>query len=210
MTVKTRDLLHQILFAICVGVTYLNIYELTFAIWIITFLITIRPSYSLKMIGFVACFVAIFVIALISSTFHDFKSYNFFRDVTYMVKPALGLLIGYQLCRRKEMKPFETIMYVGLGIAVIHLLLVVYNMLVYRVVNIHELRRLTGYFSEFEVYALLVVCFCERLGVLLPRKRKRLFIAIIGVSTFLYLSRTDFLQFIIMFLAMKGYFRLNR
>jgi hypothetical protein len=201
---------YQVLFAICVAVTYLNIYELTFAIWALSFVISLKRKYSLTVIQYVACFVVIFGIALCVSFFQNFKLYNFFRDISYLLKPILGILVGYNLCRNLRIKPLQTIFYTGLFIAVSHLLLIVWSAILHRIVNIHELRHYTGYFSDFEIYALIVVIFNKEFEMPLSRQKKQLFIAIIAISSFLYLSRTNFIQFIILFLAMKGYFQINR
>ncbi|MFT3794536.1 hypothetical protein [Flavobacterium sp.] len=204
-----NNLFYQILFAICVGVTYLNIYELTFAIWSFSLLISLRRKYSLTLVHYLLCFVAIFGIALTVSFFREYKLYNFFRDISYLLKPILGLVVGYQLCRNLRIKPFETIAYTGLGIAVIHMILIFYNALLHHIVNIHELRHFTGYFSDFEIYALLVLIFSKELEIKISAEKRWLFILIIAVSSALYVSRTNFLQLIILYLAMKGYFKIT-
>ncbi len=206
----TRNRIYQILFGICVAVTYLNIYELTFAVWAAVFAFTIRRKYSLTVVKYVLCFAAIFVIAWISSLFGEYTEYNFFRDISYMVKPILGILVGYQLCRNVDIKPFRMIMYTGLVVAALHLGIILFSMVVYRISNIHELRHYTGYFGDFEVYALLVACFPSKLGFEISRKKMWLYIAILGFSSFLYLSRANFIQFAILFLAMKGYMQLTK
>jgi len=206
----TSNLLYQILFAICVAVTYLNIYELTFGVWVLTFLVTLRPTYSWRIVKYVLCFTAIFLIALVSSFYNEYKTYNFFRDVTYMVKPVLGLLVGYQLCRNMNIKPFHTILYTGLFIAVVHLGMILYSMAIYRIINIHELRHHTGYFSDFEIYACIVLCFHKAFEIRLTRQKLWLFAAILAFSSFLYLARTGFIQFFVLYLAMRGYLRLTK
>ena len=207
---KSENLTCQVLFALCVGVTYLNIYELTFAVWSVTLLFTLKRKYSFTIISYALCFVAIFLIALGVSFFREFNGYIFFRDISYMLKPILGLIVGYQLCRNTDIKPFHTIIYIGLGIALIHLGMIFYNAIAHNIINIHELRHFTGYFSDYEFYALLLLFFNKEFEVELSTERKWLLIVIIGVSGTLYVSRTNFIQLIVLFLAMKGYFRLSR
>jgi len=206
----TTNLIYQILFAICIGVTYLNIYELTFAMWSATFLFTLKKAYSVTVIKYIMCFAAIFGIALISAYFNSQKTYNLFRDMTYLVKPILGILVGYQLCRNINIKPLYTLLYTGLFIAGVHLVLIAYSIVIYRIINIHELRYLTGYFSDFEIYALIIACFSTRFNIELTYRKKVIFIAILGISSFLYLSRTNFIQFFIFFIGMLGYLKLNK
>lgn len=211
MIVKlSKDLPYQLLFAACVAVTYLNNYEITFAVWAVTALITIKKKYSLTIIEYILCFAGIFGIAFTVALFKDTHLYEYFRDVVYLLKPILGLLIGYQLCRSHNIRPFHTIIYTGLFIAVVHLGIIVQSAVIHKIVNIHVLRHYGGYFSDFEIYSLLFVLFNKQFNVRLSRRRKLMLLAIIGLSSFLYLSRTNFLQFLILYLALKGYFVINK
>lgn len=206
----TNHLPYQILFGLCICVTYLNIYELTFAVWFFTILLTLKRRYSITLLKYIFPFVAIFFIALISTFNYDNYFYNAIRDITYLIKPILGFIVGYQLCRSYDCKPFQTIINTGFFIAVIHLGMIIYNVIIYKVINIHELRALTGYFSDFEVYALVLVQFQNKLQLQFSKKKVILFMIIIGLSSFLYLSRTNFIQYAILVVAMKGYFKLTK
>jgi hypothetical protein len=73
-----------------------------------------------------------------------------------------------------------------------------------------DLRVYCGYFSDFEVYALILLIFANKLNIDIATKTKNIYILLITVSSFLYLSRTNFIQFIILFIALKGYFVLTR
>ena len=74
--------LYQLLFCLCISLPYLNNYELTFAIWTLTILLTLKRTYSKTIVTHVAFFFSIFVVAAISSFFWEHKNYNLFRDVT--------------------------------------------------------------------------------------------------------------------------------
>jgi hypothetical protein len=211
MNIKiTKSFYYQILFAICVGVTYLNNYELTFAIWVLALLFTIKKKYSLGIIQQIFPYLSIFLIALIAFFFYNNSFYNAIRDITYLIKPIVGLILGYQLCRSEKFKPFETIIYVGFFIAIIHLTVLFYNVVFYRIINIHILRGLTGYFSDFEVYSFVLILFHKQLNIFFSRKKFLILAIIVGVSAFLYLSRTNFIQFVILYIGLKGYFRLTK
>lgn len=198
---------YQLLFAACVGVTYLNNYELTFAVWTLTLLFTIKQKYSVTILKFCACFAAIYAIATVSAFFNEHTGYNYFRDASYLVKPVLGLLIGYQLCKNDKFRALETVVYTGLLIAIIHLSIIFYSVVAYRIINIHVLREFGGYFSDFEVYAILLLIFAKEFELQFTQKGRWLLLLLIGFSMFLYLSRTNFLQLIIIYFALKGYFR---
>ncbi|MFN3752800.1 hypothetical protein [Flavobacterium sp.] len=98
----------------------------------------------------------------------------------------------------------------GFIIAIIHLGIIFYSALIHRILNIHELRKYSGYFSDFEVYAFILVLFHKKFGVVFTRKRFLLLLIVIGVSSALYVSRANFIQAFIFFLVLKGYFSLNK
>jgi hypothetical protein len=206
----SKNLPYQVLFALCISVTYINNFELTIGVWILAFLLTIKKRYSYSLISYLLPFVFIFLLALASYFFYDNGIYNAFRDSTYLLKPILGLILGYQLCKDERTKPFYTIIYTGFFIAIIHLAVLFYNVLFYRITNIHDLRALTGYFSDFEVYSLVLVLFRNQLNIYFTKKRFWILFIIIAVSAFLYLSRTNFIQFAILYIGLKGYFSLTR
>ena len=195
---------YQLLFLICVAVPVLNIYELTFGVWLLAALLTMHNRYSVRIVKYVSCFVAILLIALISSFFNDKPSYNFVRDVAYLTKPILGLLIGYQICKRIGDSVYSTIIYSGLAIAIVHLFIVFSIFLKYHTIAVDLLRMYGGYFSDFEIYVLIILFFHKKFNLALSKKQIWLFGVIVFVSSLLYLSRTNFIQFFILFFAMKG------
>lgn len=206
----SKNLPYQILFGLCIGVTYLNIYELNFAVWVFTLAITFKKSYSVDILKYISFFVAIFLIAFVATFFYNNILYESIRDVTYLIKPILGLLVGYQLCRNYDIKPFETIIYTGVVIAIIHLSILMHSVIIYRIINIHALRMRGGYFSDFEVYSLILILFYKQLGLVFSSRRFWLIITVLVLSSFMYLSRTNFIQFVIFYLAMKGFLSLNK
>lgn len=209
-TKVSKNLLYQILFAICVSVSYLEIYELVFGVWMFTLLVTIKKKYSLKIIKLALPFLAILVVSFSSSFFYDNRLYESIRDFTYLIKPIMGLFIGYQLCKSADIKPFETIVYTGLFIAFVHMAVIFHSVLIYRIVNIHVLRGNAGYFSDFEIYALIVIIFYRKFELNFSKKKFWTLFSIVALSSFLYLSRTNFIQFVILFIVMKGYLSLNK
>jgi len=206
----TKDFLYQILFAICILVTYLNNYELTFLVWIATILLTIKRKYSLTIIQYIFPYAAILVVAFIAWFYYDNTVYEVIRDITYLLKPILGLVVGYQLCRNANMKVIQTIIYVGFVIAIIHISIILFTVVVHKVLNIHELRKHAGFFSDFEVYSLILVIFHKKFNVFLSRQIFYLLLFTIAFSSFLYLSRANFIQAVIFYMVLKGYFTLNK
>ena len=200
---------YQILFTICVGVPYINNYELTFAVWFIALLITITQKYSIQILKTVSPFLAIIAIAAFSLLFFENSTYDVIRDITYILKPVIGIIVGYQLCKKSGPNVIRTIINAGLLIAVIHLSIVFYNAIIHKIVNINVLREYGGYFSDYEIYVLIILIFHKQFQVNYSRQKLILLIAILAFSSFLYVSRTNFIQFILFFLTLKGYFKLN-
>jgi hypothetical protein len=206
----TKEKLYQILFTLCVSVPYLNNYELTFLVWSGTVLITLQKSYSIEFVKQILLFGGIFFLAFFSSLFNEFKAYDFIRDITYLAKPILGLLIGYQLCKSKLKNPLQTVIYTGILLAVIHLCIVFYGVIFVGFRNIHQIRTYSGYFSDFEVYVIVLLLFHRDFNLEISPIQKKWFLVVLVLSSLFYLSRTNFIQFGILFLALKGFFVLNK
>ena len=68
-----------------------------------------------------------------------------------MAKPIMGLLIGYQLFKGNKTKSFSTLIYIGLLIAIIHIILVINAFISGNATTVAILREHCGYFSDFEV-----------------------------------------------------------
>jgi hypothetical protein len=209
-TTMSKNFLYQILFAICIGVGYLNNYELTFAVWFTTIMFTLKKRYSFTLFHFIIPYIIILLVALVSYFFYDYIIYDVIRDITYLLKPILGLILGYQLCRNADMKVIKTIIYVGFIISIFHLGIIIYSALVHKIIHIHKLRFYSGHFSDFEVYAFILVLFHKNFEVQFTRKRYLLLLTVIGVSSILYVSRANFIQGFLLWLVLKGYFTLTK
>lgn len=209
MLAQKKQTLYQILYFLCIGVTYLNNYELTFAVWFVTILLTLKKAYSVTLIHYVVCFASILAIALIVSIFRDNPIYNIIRDITYLLKPILGLFVGYQLCKFDSKNALRVIVYTGVLISVIHLLIIAFAFVEYQTLTVNLIRQVGGYFSDYEVYVLLILLFNKEFQLNIAKPKIRIFIFIVGLSCFLYLARTNFIQFFILYLGLKGYYQLN-
>ncbi|AWA29252.1 hypothetical protein HYN48_03645 [Flavobacterium magnum] len=150
------------------------------------------------------------LIALFSSFFQDFRSYNFFRDVAYLLKPILGLLVGYNFCKSVGKPAIKTIIHSGVALAVIHIATIAFYYVVFGIRSMNELRQYGGYFDDYEIYVLVLLMFYKRFDIGLKRTTVYLFIAIISFSSFLYLARTNIIQVLILVLAMKGHLRMTK
>src|SRR5690606_31789563 len=205
-----KTYLYNLLLAICIAIPYLGNYELTFAIWCSVILLTLQSRFSYAFLRYTLCFAAIVLIAFLSSDFSNLNPFLYIRDITYMIKPVLGLILGYQLCKYVHKDVFKTLVVIGFLISVVHLLVMLDALIIKGVRNVHDLRFYGGYFSDFEVYALIILMFYKSFGIDISRRQFYIGMAVIGLSSFLYLARSNFIQFFILLMAMKGYFVWNR
>lgn len=208
--VNSNSAIYQLLFAICILVPIINIYELTFFVWFSTALISISNRYSLGIIKYIACFSVILLTAFIASFFNAESTYNFFRDIAYLLKPIIGLLVGYQLYKKCQGKFFSTVIYTGVFLSIIHLVIVLITFVRFNTISVNLLREYCGYHSDYEVYVLVILLFYKKLQINWSSKTIYFFIFLVSASSFLYLSRTNFIQLIVLYVAMKGYFVINK
>lgn len=210
--IDKKELPYHLLFTLCVALPYINFYELTFAVWAAAVFLTLQRKYSEGFLRYVASFVGILGIAILVGIFKkaDVLPYNFIKDITYLAKPILGLILGYQLCKNHVKNPMGVVVNTGLFIAIAHLAVVAFVFLFMHVRNINDVRLYAGYFSDFEIYALIVTLFHKQLGLEMSRQKFRIALVLIGASAFMYFARTNYIQFIILWIAMKGYFVLTQ
>ena len=205
-----KELYYQILFMICVIVPFFNNYELSFLVWLIASLFTIKNKYSLPLLKYLSYFILIFCLSFFVSLFFNYKLYFVIRDIAYLLKPIFGLILGYQLFYNKTKNPFQFIVYAGVVIASYHLLLVAWGILVEGAKNVAKIRDYGGYFNDFEVYTLIILLFHEQFQLNFTKQKTRIFISVLAISSFFYLARTNFIQFVILFMAMKGWLIFNK
>jgi hypothetical protein len=208
-SIPTKFSYYQLLLALCIAVPILNIFELTFGLWSIAILITLQNKYSFTIFNHILIYTLILIIALFSSIGNRFQIYFYLKDITYLAKPMMGLLLGYQLFKGNKSQAFSSLIYIGVLIAIIHVALVIIAFLSGNASTVAILREHCGYFNDFEVYTLVFLLFHKKFNIELSRQRLYLYVIIMVISSFFYLSRTNFIQFIILMVALKGYFTIT-
>lgn len=203
--------LNYFLLIIATLVMLFNNYELTFIIWFLIVFITIEKKYSVQFLKIISCFIVILLISIISDLFFYHNNlYYKFRDLSYLLKPILGLLIGYNLAKKMKTKALDYLIKCGVVLAVIHNIFAFVTILRFTTLSVAKIREYCGYFNDFEPYILILIVFNEHFNIVLSKKRRQLYCLIVGVSIFFYLSRTNFIQFAILLLAIKGYLIINK
>ncbi len=205
-----KEFYYQLFFTLCVIIPFFNNYELSFVTWLIALGLTFKKSYSVSFIRYVSYFIFIFILALVVGYFYQYRQYFVIRDITYLLKPILGLFLGYQFFSPQIKNPFKFLLMAGLVMAIIHLSMVGYGILIHNAKSVAEIRKYGGYFNDYEIYAFIILLFHKKFEISLSQKKFRIYFIVMALSTFFYLARTNFIQFVILFLAMKGWLILNK
>ncbi len=206
----SNNFFYQLLYVLCIAIPYLNHFELTLFVWAFTFAISVTNKYSYSFLKLIIPFIVILIIAFVMMLFNKYQTYFIVRDVTYLLKPVMGLFIGYQMYQRNLNNVFKLVIYAAVFVAVSHLAILLHAVIFYGANTVNEIRDFSGFFSDYEVYAVIILLFHEKFELGFSRKKTLFFTYIIGFSAFMYLARTNFIQFVILFLAMKGFLKINK
>lgn len=205
-----NNFFYQFIFFLCIAIPYLDHFELTIFTWTVSVLLTISKSYSIDILKITLPFFVVFLIAFVVMFFHNYNYYYIVRDVTYLLKPVIGFFIGYQVCKNSSNSTFKLLINTALIIAIVHISVVAFAFIFYNISKVHQIREYGGYFSDYEVYILIILIFYKSFQLDYSKKQRYLLIAVIGFSVFLYLARTNFLQLLILSVAMKDYFKITK
>jgi hypothetical protein len=200
-----------LLYILCLVILLFNNYELTFVVWSLTALITLRSSFSMNFIYIISCYIAILIISFFTELFfYDHSIYNKIRDTTYLLKPIIGLVIGYNFAKKYADKALIFIVKCGVVLSAIHLIIICYSILAHKTLSVSAIRHYAGYFNDFEPYVFILILFSTKFNIIISKQKRFIYLVIVSTSILCYLSRTNFIQLIILFLAVKGFFGLNK
>ena len=201
---------YELLFILCIGVTYLDHFELTFGVWSISFLFSIARNYSISLLKLIVPYILILLIAFFVNFNYDHNTYFVIRDIAYLSKPILGFLLGYQLCKKNFKSALNLLIKTAFIIAICHIIILISAVVIHKATTVADIRFYSGYFSDYEIYIFVILLFHKKFELNYSRKRLLLVTGGIGFSAFMYLARTNFIQFLILFLALKGFFVINK
>ena len=106
-----RSFFNQLMLIIGIIIPSFNNYELSFIVWTLIGVLTLKNNYSLSFIKYISIFVFLLILAFIVGFFFNYEQYYVIRDITYMLKPIFGLLIGYNLYTDKNTDHFKFLLY---------------------------------------------------------------------------------------------------
>lgn len=200
-----------LLYILCLVILLFNNYEVTFIVWSLVALVTLRYSFSKNFIYIISCYGLILIISFFVELFyHDHSIYNKIRDITYLLKPIIGLIIGYNFAKKYANNTLNYIINCGVFLSIIHLLIVLFAVLNFKILSVSEIRHYSGYFNDFEPYVFVLILFSDKFNIIISKQKKYIYLAIVATSILFYLSRTNFIQLIILVLAVNGFFNFNK
>lgn len=173
-------------------------------------MLTIQRKYSISLFKLVIPYALILFIAIVVSFNYDYQKYLVIRDITYLCKPMIGLFLGYQLCQKNLQNAFRLIVKTGVFIAICHIITLFSAVFIFSASTVAEIRYHSGYFSDYEIYTFVILLFHKQFQLDYSKKTLRILTVIVGFSAFMYLARTNFIQFVILFVAVKGYLVINK
>ncbi|QTV06691.1 hypothetical protein [Faecalibacter bovis] len=206
----SSEWIYQLLFFVAVIFSYITNYELSLLVWLVILMLTVKRFYSKSILIYISLFVIILAIGCIRSLYYDHSTYNILRDISYFIKPIVGLLIGYQCFRTKENNFFRTIIYSAFGIAIYHFITLFIGSFYLPLNNLHDIRHIGGYFSDFETFAFVILLFHKKFELNFSQKKLWFFTGIIGLSLLLYFARTNFIQLFILICGMFGLYQITK
>ena len=98
--------------------------------------------------------------------------YNKIRDTTYLLKPIVGLVLGYNLAKKYANNALIYIVNCGVILSVIHLIIIGYSILAHKTLSVSEIRHYAGYFNDFEPYVLILILFSSKFNIILSKTKE--------------------------------------
>uniref|UniRef100_UPI004049407E hypothetical protein n=1 Tax=Flavobacterium sp. TaxID=239 RepID=UPI004049407E len=171
---------YSFLYILCIVSSFFPNYEVTFLIWLITFLLTLKKKYSVTIFIFIALFLGILTIATISSLFYSYQTFSMVKDFTYLLKPILGLLVGYQIFEKFKTKAFDIFIKTGVILSSIHIFLILLAFIKFHSIDMNLIRLEAGFFSDYEVYVFVLLLYSNKFNIEIAKRKRIFFMLLIG------------------------------
>lgn len=191
---------------------YIYSYRITLSIQIFISMILFlsgAKTFSISFIRLVAPLVAIFSLSFLGTFYYgDYEILNIIKDISHMLKPLIGIVVGYMFARAfNDYNIFiKAVISAGIVSAIVHLcLLFIWGD--FSRMTINDVRTETGRDSFLELFSLWFLIANPRVirnQLFDSRIRYRLVVFILSASCLLYVSRAMLVAFILLVLAYLG------
>lgn len=214
MIIKINKLYHLLFAFVLLCQLYVESYRIIIfsQILVLLFILFMDKRISVRLIKIILPLVLLFIIPFFSTFFTSHKLNFILKDLFLLIKPLIGIMIGYQMFKRiNNLSDFvKTIVIVGLISAIIHFIVVIGTggLLTGNVSQIREY----GKDNFLELFALFFLAFYAKFFKESLFKNKvytRIIFLILFFSCLLYLSRTMLILAIILLLGIYGYLRIT-
>jgi len=196
---------------------YLPSYKTNFFLQLLflVFLLTVKKvKISVPFFKQILPLVLIFGIGFLGFFINSYPLSFVFKDITYFLKPIIGITIGYIVFyKNEELEVFvKNIFYIGAISATIHLVGVLFfsNFLKSSISDIRGDYGLDSFIEIFAFYFLFYSkkWFGERL--ITDKKKYWICIAVFLLSIFFYFSRTMLIVFFLGYFTLQGYTKITK
>jgi len=169
-------------------------------------------KFSKETVNYLAILSLLFLIGFIGIFTFKEGWYDFIKDSVYFFRPMTVLIASYLVVMKLKNKPefFNLIVLAGFAFAFVHMAHIAVKFFDVSA-NVSTIRNYFGRSNHVELVALfIVICVKE-----LPMKKSRykiiyqFFVVCLVLSFIMYFSRTMIIVLVLMFLAYRGYLKLN-
>lgn len=215
MTINIRKL-YKYLFAIILLVQlYVESYRIIILSQLLVFvlILCVEKSISYKLLKILTPLLIVAAIPFIPIFFNNYKLTHILKDIFLLLKPIVGICLGYLIFKRiNNLSDFvKIVVCVGLLSAILHfIILIVTGGLVNG--SVSQIREY-GKDNFLELFALFFLAFYTKFfnDKLFPQKwvHYTIFLVLL-LSCILYLSRTMLIISVILFLSISGYLKITK
>jgi len=169
-------------------------------------------KYSITLINAITPLLLILFISFLSGLFYKTEIYNVIKDFSFLLKPILLIILGYTLISKIKDKHFifNALIYIAIISATIHILELI-MFLIEKPFSVNRIRGALGRDNFIEMFA-LVLLYVKPTRIFYSDtilKRIKLFKFLLILSFIFYFSRTMFISFFIIILALRGYAKIS-
>ena len=215
MTINIKSF-YKFLFAIILLVQlYVESYRIIIfsQLLVLLLVLCIEKSVSYKMIKILIPLLIVVAIPVLPIFFNTYKLTQIFKDIFLIIKPVVGLSVGFVMFKRinNQTEFIKTVVIVGLISAIIHFVVVITTGGL-STGNVSQIREY-GKDNFLELFALFFLAFYSKFfsDKLFQQKfvHRTVFLLLL-LSCVLYLSRTMLIISVILFLAISGYLKITK
>lgn len=183
---------------------------LQLGILIIFFLSENKLTISIWFLNKITPLLLLFTICFLGMLVGHYKLFNIIKDIFHLIKPILGICIGYFFYKKINnlKKLIITVVLLGFLSAITHLLLLIFFIKTITFAHIRDL----GKDNFLELFALFFILFYKRFfheKLFSKKSLHPIIIIVLATSSILYFSRTMFVCAILILLTIFGYSKIT-